>query len=98
MHVIQWCNKQKPWDGICLALQKMRRKSMAHALATLAKEAEGESFIYLFLIEEEGESMCMESVLAHLLNLLWCFRNKQHLPHLKKILKIVYKVNILLQF
>ena len=46
MHVIQWCNKQKLWDGICLALQKMRRKSMAHALATLAKEAEDESFIY----------------------------------------------------
>ena len=48
------CNKQKPWDGICLALQKMRRKSMAHALATLAKEAEGESFIYGFIFNRRG--------------------------------------------
>ena len=34
--------------------------------------------------------MCMESVLAHLLNLLWCFRNKQHLPHLKKKIKKLF--------
>ena len=64
--------------------KEINGSSLMHWQRLQKKQRMNHLFIYLFLIEEEGESMCMESVLAHLLNLLWCFRNKQHLPHLKK--------------